>query len=48
MLNSRVLRKKQTEVQPGEPLAADILPQSFPLSFGDPQLVNKIRQTMDG
>ena len=29
-------RKRQTEVMPGEPLADDILPNSFPLSFGDP------------
>lgn len=45
---NKTVRKKQAEVQPGEPLADDILPQSFPVQFGDPHLVNKIRQTMDG
>lgn len=32
---------------PGEPLADDILPNSFPMSFGDPHLINRIKQTMD-
>ena len=42
-----VPRKKQTEVMPGEPLADDILPSTFPVTFGDPHLISTIKNAMD-